>query len=125
MFQVTFLRTYRIDELKKEEHVEASEGLPVYEGRIVEKIQGACIRRAHGGEGAGMCKDTNGGTQEVVFPAQVEHESLGSPPGTPNVLLAQGLPQLEGREGRPKRNPRESVDKGKLLVLTPQGSSFR
>lgn len=88
---MTFLRTYRIDELKKEEHVEASEGLPVYEGRIVEKIQGACIRRAHGGEGAGMCKDTNGGTQEVVFPAQVEHESLGSPPGTPNVLLAQAL----------------------------------
>lgn len=70
---------------------------------------------------------TQRGTQEVVFPAQVEHESFKSPPGTPNILLptdSRGLPQLEDREGRPKRKPHENLDKGKLLVLTPQGSSF-
>lgn len=82
----------------------------------MEKIRGTCIQWVRGGAGAGTCKDTYGGAQEVVFPAQAEHESFESPPGTPDILLpagSQGLLQLEAERGGPRGTltrmwPRES-----------------
>lgn len=71
----------------------------------MQKLQGACIQWVHGGAGAGTCKDAYGGAQEVVFPAQAEHESFESPPGIPDILLpagSQGLPQLEVERGDPR-----------------------